>query len=98
MPTVSLVVKLTAKPEMADEVASFLAGALELANQEPGTPVWMALRTGADTFWIVDAFPSDAERQVHLSGPIAEALFANADRLLSAPPEVFASDVLAIKG
>jgi len=97
MVTVGLVVKLTAKPELADEVATFLTGALELANQEDGTPVWMALRTDATTFWIVDAFPSDAERNVHLSGPIAEALFANADRLLSAPPEVQMSDVLAIK-
>jgi len=97
MVTVGLVVKVTAKPEMAEEVASFLAGALELANQEPGTPVWMALRTDASTFWIVDAFPSDTERQVHLSGPIAEALFANAERLLSAAPEVHMSDVLAIK-
>lgn len=97
MVTVGLVVKLTAKPELADEVATFLTGALELADQEDGTPVWMALRTDATTFWIVDAFPSDAERNVHLSGPIAEALFANADRLLSAPPEVQMSDVLAIK-
>lgn len=97
MVTVGLVVKLTAKPELADEVATFLTGALELANQEDGTPVWMALRTDATTFWIVDAFPSDAERNAHLSGPIAEALFANADRLLSAPPEVQMSDVLAIK-
>ncbi len=97
MVTVGLVVKLTAKLEMAEEVATFLTGALELANQENGTPVWMALRTDPTTFWIVDAFPSDAERQVHLSGPIAEALFANADRLLSAAPEVHMSDVLAIK-
>jgi len=97
MVSVGLVVKLTAKPEMADEVASFLSGALDLANQEPGTPVWMALRTDASTFWIIDAFPSDTERQTHLSGPIAEALFANADRLLSAPPEVHMSEVLAIK-
>ena len=97
MITVGLVVKLTAKPEMADEVASFLTGALELANQEAGTPVWMTLRTDPITFWIVDAFPSDAERQDHLSGPIAKALFAEADRLLSTAPEVHMSDVLAIK-
>jgi hypothetical protein len=71
---------------LAYEVASFLSGALDLANQEPGTPAWMALRTDASMFWIVDAFPSDAERQTHL-----------ADRLLSAPPEVHMSEVLAIK-
>lgn len=98
MVAVGLVVKLTAKVEATDEVAAFLAGALELANQEEGTPVWMALRTDDTTFWIVDAFPGDEERQAHLSGPIAEALFANADRLLSEAPEVHMSTVLAIKG
>lgn len=97
MVTVALVVKLTAKPETADEVASFLAGALPLAEAEPGTTVWYALRTDDVTFWIVDAFPADAERQAHLSGPIAEALMANADRLLASPPEILPADVLAAK-
>jgi quinol monooxygenase YgiN len=95
--TVGLVVKLTAKPETADEVAGFLTDALALANDESGTPVWMSLRTDATTFWIVDAFPGDAERQAHLGGPIAAALMANADRLLSAPPEINQAEVLAIK-
>ena len=69
MTTVALVVKLTAKPETQDEVAEFLTGAVELANAEEGTPVWFALRTDPATFWIVDAFPGEAERQAHLDGP-----------------------------
>jgi quinol monooxygenase YgiN len=97
MLTTSLVVKLVAKDETKDEVAGFLAGAVELANAEAGTPVWFALRTDERTFWIVDAFPSDAERQAHLSGPIAEALMANADRLLAQPPEINFAEVLASK-
>ena len=97
MVTVGLVVKLTSKPETADEVGTFLTDALGLANAEAGTPVWMSLRTDATTFWIVDAFPGDAERQAHLGGPIAAALMANADRLLAAPPEINQADVLAIK-
>lgn len=97
MVTVGLVVKLVAKPETADEVDAFLTGALALANEEAGTPVWMALRTDATTFWIVDAFPTDAERQAHLGGPIAAALMANADRLLAEAPEINAAEVLAIK-
>lgn len=97
MVTKALVVKLTAKPGLEDEVAAFLTGALALANEEAGTLVWLALRTGTDVFWIVDAFPGDAERQAHLDGPIAEALLANADRLLAAAPEINPSDVLAAK-
>lgn len=93
----ALVVELIAKPEMADEVSSFLAGAVELANQEEGTPVWFALQTDATTFWIVDAFPGDAERQAHLDGPIAAALMENADRLLAEAPNIRKADVLASK-
>lgn len=97
MTEVALVVKLNARPELAEEVSGFLAGAVELANQEDGTPVWFALRSDETTFWIFDAFPGDGERQAHLAGPIAEALLANAERLLAGPPEIIPADVLAAK-
>ena len=96
-PTTALVVKLVAKPETRDEVAGFLAGAVDLANAEAGTTVWFALRTDDTTFWIVDAFPGATERQTHLDGPIAAALMQNAERLLAAPPEILPADVLASK-
>jgi quinol monooxygenase YgiN len=97
MTDVALVVQLQAKAGLEDQLATFLTGALDLANQEEGTPVWFALRTDASTFWIVDAFPGDAERQAHLEGEIAVALMAEADRLLAAPPEILPADVLAAK-
>ena len=97
MNTVALVVKLVAKPGAEETVAEFLKGALELANAEPGTPVWFALRTDSATFWIVDAFPSQVERQAHLAGPIAAALMEHADALLAVPPEIMPADVLAEK-
>jgi quinol monooxygenase YgiN len=96
-PTTALVVKLVAKPGTRDEVAGFLADAVRLAEAEPGTPVWFALRTDDTTFWIVDAFPGATERQAHLDGPIAAALMQNAERLLAAPPEILPADVLAAK-
>jgi quinol monooxygenase YgiN len=95
--TKALVVKLSARAETSDEVSEFLAGAVDLANQEAGTVNWFALRTDETTFWIVDSFPTDAERQAHLDGPIAAALMQNADRLLAAPPEILPADVLAAK-
>ncbi|MEP7055071.1 MAG: antibiotic biosynthesis monooxygenase [Actinomycetota bacterium] len=97
MNTVALVVKLVAKPGQEDTVAEFLTGALELANAEPGTSVWFALRTDSSTFWIVDAFPGDVERQAHLTGPIATALMQNAEALLAVAPEILPADVLAEK-
>lgn len=95
--THAFVAKLVAKAETADEVAGFLAGAVQLANAEAGTVVWFALRTDDTTFWIVDAFPNADARQAHIEGPIAEALMANADRLLAEPPEILAADILASK-
>jgi quinol monooxygenase YgiN len=95
--TLAFVAKLVAKPETADEVAQLLTGAVELANEEAGTVVWFALRTDATTFWIVDAFPSEADRQAHLQGRIAAALMANAERVLASPPEILPADVLAAK-
>jgi quinol monooxygenase YgiN len=94
---VAIVAKLVAKPETAAELSEFLAGAIDLANAEPGTPVWFALQTDATTFWIVDAFPGDAERTAHLQGPIAAALMANAERLLAGAPELYQADVLGAK-
>lgn len=95
--TVALVVRLVAKPDKTDEVSAFLTDALRLANQEQGTIVWFALRTDTTTFWIVDAFPSNAERQAHLDGEIASSLLANAERLLDGSPEILPADVLAAK-
>jgi quinol monooxygenase YgiN len=93
----AIVAKLVAKDETKDEVAEFLTGAVELANAEAGTTVWFALRTDDTTFWIVDAFPGESERQAHLGGEIAKALMANADRLLAQPPELGMAEVLAAK-
>ncbi len=95
--TVALVVRLVAKPGKEEEVGKFLAGALPLAQGEGFTPVWYALRTAADTFWIVDAFASDADRAKHLGGDIARALMAKAPELLAEPPEIHKADVLAAK-
>ncbi|MCV7345892.1 putative quinol monooxygenase [Mycolicibacterium rhodesiae] len=94
---VALVVRLVAKPDKADEVSNFLTDALRLANQEQGTVVWFALRTDMTTFWIVDAFPSNAERQAHLEGAIASSLLANADLLFDEPLEILQADVVAAK-
>ncbi len=94
---VALLAKLVAKPGKEAEVASFLTSALPLANAEPKTTVWFALRLGPSTFGIFDAFADDTGRQAHLSGPIAAALMAKADELLAEPPSIEKVDVLAAK-
>ena len=95
--SVGLLVRLEAKPGKEAEVATFISGAVSLAQQEPGTTTWFALRLGPSTFGIFDTFPDEDGRQAHLSGPIAAALMAKASQLLSVPPVIEKVDVLAAK-
>ena len=97
MPTLSLFVRLEAKPGKEADVASFLEQGLELARQEATTPVWFALRLGPSTFGVFDAFEDEAGRQAHLNGPIAKALMAQAANLLTSPPVIERIDVLGAK-
>ena len=97
MVTVGLLVRLEAKPGKEKEVESFLTGALPLAQQEPDTTAWFAIRLGPSTFGIFDVFPNDSGRQAHLSGPIAAALMEKASELLARPPVIEKVDVLASK-
>lgn len=93
----SLFVRLEAKPGKADDVATFLAQGLQLANEERTTPVWFALQFGPTTFGVFDAFENEAGREAHLAGPIAQALMANAAALLATPPAIERVDVLGAK-
>jgi quinol monooxygenase YgiN len=93
----ALFVRLQAKPGKEAAVADFLAGALPLANAESGTTAWFALKFGPSTFGVFDAFQDEAGRQAHLSGPIAAALMANAEALLSEAPTIEKIDLLAAK-
>jgi quinol monooxygenase YgiN len=97
MVKVALVVRLVAKNGKEDEVAKFLAGAQPLAQGEAFTPVWFALRTEPNVFYIVDAFANDENRGKHLTGEIAKALMAKAGDLFSEPPKIEKADVLASK-
>ncbi|MBC7892669.1 MAG: antibiotic biosynthesis monooxygenase [Sphingobacteriaceae bacterium] len=97
MVNVALLVRLEAKPGKESAVADFLRGGLALAQQEPDTVTWYALQLGPSTFGIFDTFPADEGRQAHLSGPIAAALMANAEELLSQPPTIEMVDLLAAK-
>ena len=95
MTTVGLIVRLEAKEGKEEEVADFLRSAVPLVEGEPATTAWFALRLGQASFAIVDAFPDDAGRQAHLSGPVAAALLGKADELLAQPPAIETVDVLA---
>jgi len=97
MVTVGLLATLSAKPGKEAELAAFLESALPLAQQEPDTTAWFAIKIDDSTYGIFDVFPGDEGRQAHLNGPIAAALMEKADDLLSSPPDIKQIDILAAK-
>jgi len=97
MPKLALFARLEAKPGKEAAVEAFLANGLALAHQEPTTPLWFALRLSPSVFGVFDAFYDESGRQAHLSGPIAQALMANAPELLAAPPSIEPIEVLGVK-
>lgn len=97
MVTVGLFVRLEAKPGQEPALEDFLRGGLAIAQEEPATIAWFAIRLGPSTFGIFDAFPDDAGRQAHLMGRLAAALMAKAPEILAEPPAIEKIDVLASK-
>ena len=94
---VALFARLEAKAGKEDDVASFLETGLETANWETTTPIWFALRLGPSTFGVFDAFADENGRQAHLTGPIAQALMAQAPELFAKAPVIERIDVLGAK-
>src|SRR5262249_6390960 len=97
MVKVALLARLVAKPGKEEEVAAFLSGALPLAQAEEKTIVWFALRLSKSEFGVFDAFPDDAGRKAHLSGPIPAPLMEKAGQLLAEPQKIDNVDPLAAK-
>jgi quinol monooxygenase YgiN len=86
-----------AKPGKESQVESFLKSAQSLAEAEPATVTWYAIKMGAGKFGIFDTFQDEAGREAHLNGEIAKALMANAKELLDGDPQINKIDILAAK-
>jgi len=89
--------RFEAKPGKEEEVAQFLAKALEMAREEPKTINWYALKLSPSTFGVFDTFNDEEARQSHLNGPIGQALMANAPALFSSPPSIEPVELLGVK-
>jgi quinol monooxygenase YgiN len=93
----ALLALLTAKPGKEHELEQFLKSAQPLAEREPGTAAWYAVKLGPNRFGIFDTFRDEAGRKAHLNGEIAKALFAKADELLAEAPQIEMLEILAEK-
>jgi|ERR1700744_6580801 quinol monooxygenase YgiN len=95
--TVGVLALLEAKPERAEELAALLTRARELALLEQQTVSWYAFKADELTYGIFDTFESEAGRQEHLAGEIAQALVEAAPELLAKDPDIRRIDLLAVK-
>jgi quinol monooxygenase YgiN len=98
MERLSVLVVLEAKAGKEHQLEEFLKSALPLAQAEPQTVRWYALKLGPSKFGIFDTFADQTGRDAHLSGQIAKALFAKADELLAKPPSIEQPEILAVTG
>lgn len=93
----AILARVEAKPGKEADVELFLKSALPLAQEEPGTVKWFAIKIGPSTFGIFDTFNDESGREAHLNRKIAAALMEHADELLSSPPQIEKVDLLAAK-
>ncbi len=97
MAKLALYVALEAKADKEEEAAEFLRSLLPLAQAEPGTATWYAVRFDHNTFAIFDAFPDEDSRNAHLAGQVAVSLIQQAPDLFVDPPEIQRLEILACK-
>ena len=97
MSRVAIWAQLEAKPGKEKEVKAFLKSAQPLAEREPLTLSWYAIKMGPGKYGIFDTLADENGRNAHLNGEIAKALFAKAADLFSKPPDVAKPEVLAVK-
>jgi quinol monooxygenase YgiN len=97
MSRVAIWAQLEAKPGKERELEEFLKSAQPLAEREPETVSWYAIKMGPGKYGIFDTFADENGRNAHLNGEIAKALFAQAKDLLATPPEISKPEVLAVK-
>ena len=97
MGKVAIWAQLESKAGKEKELEEFLKSAQPLAEREPGTLSWYAIKMGPGKYGIFDTFADENGRNAHLNGEIAKALFAKAKDLLATPPKIDKPEILASK-
>jgi quinol monooxygenase YgiN len=97
MNSLGILATLQAKPGKESEVETFLKSAAPLVEAETGTAARYSFRMSPAIFGIFDTFKDDAGRAAHVNGEVAKALFARAEELFAAPPQIQLVDILAEK-
>jgi hypothetical protein len=92
----ALLIRLEAKPG-SRTIAECFHSALTMAQAESATTVWFEVRLGFSTLGVVDAFPHQSGREIHLQDRIATAMLAKDHELFAHPPAIETIDELTSK-
>ncbi|KAI0062801.1 hypothetical protein BV25DRAFT_1825347 [Artomyces pyxidatus] len=90
----ALDVVLTPQADKIQAVHDFVKSGPSFVDTEPDTLHWFGFKTAdkpdgtPGVFGVFDTFPHEAGRGAHVGGALATALFANAETLLSGPPQI----------
>ena len=95
--TKAILLTFKAKKEHETEVAEFLKNAQPLAQAEPDTTSWFAIRLENGEYGIFDTFPDNGGRFKHLIGQIPREMAVHAFSLLGGVPDLTLLDVVAEK-
>jgi quinol monooxygenase YgiN len=97
---ISLFVRLRAKPNRADEVATALAELPAMVADEPGTLVFSVHRAddSPDTFFFYEVYADDAALRIHQTGSMVKEFGARIGDALAGPPEITYTSRLGAKG
>ena len=85
-----VMIKFNAQPGRGDALADHLAQSADLAQDEPGTELWIVHRspTDPDTVWVYEVYASDAARAAHEATDAYQKAREGTGALLGGPPEV----------
>jgi hypothetical protein len=92
----ALLIRLEAKPG-SRTIAECFHSALTTAQAESATTVWFEDRMGFSPLGVVDAFPHQAGREIHLQDRIVAAMLAKDHELFAQPPAIEMIGVLTSK-
>jgi hypothetical protein len=92
-----LLLRLPIKSVHMDDAEAFLRGGQEIAEGEPATIAWFAIRFEDGDYGVFDVFPDKKGRRAHLGGEIPRKLALHALPWIGGLPHLRYADILAQK-
>lgn len=100
MADIGVIAKITAQDGKRSDLAAALQGALDAAEQEPGTIYYILLADGSDenVLWMYEMYENQAALDAHMGSDAFKALGPAIGPFLAARPELIFCTPIGGKG